>query len=106
MSLPVQTPEARAAGLEKAARVRKERAELKSQLKRGATTLDAVLTRAESDETVGKMKVAALLRSMPGIGSIGAKRIMERLRIADNRRISGLGSNQRADLEREFHAAA
>ena len=48
------------------------------------------------------MKVSALLQAMPGVGKVRAKQIMERLGIADNRRISGLGTNQREALEREF----
>ena len=38
MPLPTLTPEQRAAALEKAAEVRKARAELKEQLKQGKTT--------------------------------------------------------------------
>jgi len=54
--LPSLSPEQRAAALEKAAEVRKARAELKEQLKSGKTTLAAVLDRAEEDEVVGKLK--------------------------------------------------
>ena len=106
MALPVLSPEKRAMALDKAAEARKVRAEVKSRLKRGVTTLPAVLAEAEADELIGKMKVSALLQAMPGVGPVKAREIMERLRIADNRRISGLGSNQRAELEQEFPAAA
>ena len=44
----------------------------------------------------------ALLESMPGVGKVRAKQIMERLGIAENRRVRGLGTNQRAALEAEF----
>ena len=47
MPLPSLSPEQRAAALEKAAEIRKARAELKDQLKSGKTTLAAVLDRAE-----------------------------------------------------------
>ena len=53
MPLPSLSPEQRAAALEKAAEIRKARAELKEQLKQGKTTLAAVLDRAESDDVVG-----------------------------------------------------
>jgi transposase len=104
--LPTMTPEQREQGLRKAAEARKARAEIKGRLKRGTVTLTAILAEAEAeaDDTIGKMKVSALLKSMPGVGEVRARQIMERLRIADNRRISGLGSNQRADLEHEFAA--
>jgi ribosomal protein S13 len=51
---------------------------------------------------VGKMKVSALLESMPGVGKVRAKQIMEKLGIAESRRVRGLGANQRTALEHEF----
>ena len=54
---PALTPEQRQAALEKAAKVRRERAEVKEKLKMGSLTLAELLKKAEKDETVGKMKV-------------------------------------------------
>ena len=102
MALPPLTPEQRAAALEKAAKARKDRAEVKNNLKRGSTTLPAVLKQGQSDDTVGKMKVSALLEAMPGVGKVRARQIMERLGIAESRRVRGLGANQRSALENEF----
>ena len=102
MALPPLTPEQRTAALEKAAKARKDRAEVKNNLKRGAITLPAVLKQGQSDDTVGKMKVSALLEAMPGVGKVRARQIMERLGIAESRRVGGLGANQRAALETEF----
>jgi len=100
--LPTLSPEQRAAALEKAAEIRKARAELKEQLKAGKTTLTTVLDRAESDEVVGKLKVSAVLQSMPGIGKVRATQIMEKLKIAESRRLRGLGDQQRKALLAEF----
>jgi len=100
--LPTLSPEQRAAALEKAAEIRKARAELKEKLKKGQTTLDAVLSRAENDDVVGKLKVSAVLQSLPGIGKIRATQIMEKLKIADSRRLRGLGEQQRKALLAEF----
>jgi hypothetical protein len=100
--LPTLSPEQRAAALEKAAEIRKARAELKEQLKAGKTTLTKVLARAESDEVVGKLKVSAVLQSMPGIGKVRATQIMEKLKIAESRRLRGLGDQQRKALLAEF----
>ena len=61
MALPQLTDEQRAAALKKAAEARKARAELREKLKRGGTDLKQVLKDAETDETLGKMKVSALL---------------------------------------------
>ena len=102
MALPPLTPDQRAAALEKAAQARKDRAEIKNNLKRGAVSLTDVLNQGQTDDTVGKMKVSALLESMPGVGKVRARQIMERLGIAESRRVRGLGANQRVALETEF----
>jgi hypothetical protein len=100
--LPTLSPEQRAAALEKAAEIRKARAELKEQLKAGKTTLTKVLDQADTDEVVGKIKVSAVLQSMPSIGKVRAKQIMEKLKIAESRRLRGLGEQQRKALLAEF----
>ena len=102
MALPPLTPEQRAAALETAAKARKERAEVKNRLKRAATTLPEVLKEGQTDDVIGKMKVSALIESMPGVGKVRAKQMMERLGIAESRRVRGLGANQRTALENEF----
>ena len=102
MALPQLTPEQRAAALEKAAQARKVRAELKDKLKRGATDLPEVLKQADEDEIIGKMKVSALLESMPGVGRVKARRIMAELGIAESRRLRGLGQHQVAALVARF----
>lgn len=102
MALPPLTPEQRAAALEKAAKARKDRAEVKNRLKGGSMTLPQVLKEGQTDDIVGKMKVSALLESMPGVGKVRARQIMERLGIAESRRVRGLGANQRTALENEF----
>jgi transposase len=102
VALPPLTPEQRAAALEKAAKARKERAEVKNKLKQAKTKLPDVLKDGQRDDVVGKMKVSALLESMPGVGKVRAKQIMERLGIAESRRVRGLGANQRTALENEF----
>lgn len=102
MALPPLTAEQRAAALEKAAKARKERAEVKNRLKHAATSLPEVLKDGQNDDIIGKMKVSALLESMPGVGKVRAKQIMARLGIAESRRVRGLGANQRTALENEF----
>ena len=104
MPLPTISDEQRRAALEKAAEIRRARANLKEQLKSGKTTLTAVLDRAETDEMVGKLKVSAVLQAMPGIGKVKAAQIMEKLKIAESRRLRGLGDQQRRALLAEFAA--
>jgi hypothetical protein len=100
--LPEQSTEQRAAALAKAAEVRKARAELKDQLKNGRVTLGELLDRAESDDVIGKLKVATVLQALPGIGKVKATQTMEKLKIADSRRLRGLGEQQRKALLNEF----
>lgn len=102
MALPPLTPEQRAEALEKAAEARRERAEVKNRLKNGGTSLSEVLKEGQTNDVVGKMKVSALLEALPGVGKVRAQQLMERLGIAESRRVRGLGANQRASLEREF----
>lgn len=99
---PKLTDEQRAAALQKAAEVRKARSELKNRLKMGSVSLSEVLKQAETDEVVAKIKVLAVLESLPGIGKVSARRTMEDLGIAESRRLSGLGDKQRAALLETF----
>jgi len=102
VGLPPLTPEQRQAALGKAAAARRERAEVKNRLKHSGASLADVLAEGKRNDTLGKMKVLDLLQSMPGLGKVRAKKLMERIGIAQTRRVRGLGVNQVAALEREF----
>ena len=95
---PSLSPEQRQAALEKAAAARRQRSEVKDKLKMGSLTLREVLDQAEGDEVIGKMKVLAVLESLPGLGKVKARRLMEEIGISDTRRVQGLGANQRHAL--------
>jgi len=101
MATPPQlTPEQRKNALDKAAAARAARAELKNQLKNGAVSLSEALS--STDDTVGKLKVVSLLESLPGVGKVKARRLMEEIGIADNRRVQGLGEQQKQALLAQF----
>ncbi len=104
MALPPLTPEQRQAALEKAAASRRERAEVKNRLKHSGATINDVLAEGQTNEVIGKMRVVDLLQSMPGLGKVRARQLMERLGIAESRRVRGLGAKQVAALEKEFAA--
>jgi len=89
--------EVRRAALEKAAQVRRERAQLREQLKTGETTLAELFDRSD-DDVIGKMKVLSLLESLPGVGKVKSRRTMEEIGISETRRVRGLGSRQRERL--------
>ncbi|MDA0202378.1 MAG: integration host factor, actinobacterial type [Actinomycetota bacterium] len=93
---PALTPEQRKAALEKAAAARTARAEVKARLKMGSLSLAEAL--GSDDVHIAKMKVVALLEALPKVGKVKARRIMDEVGIADNRRIQGLGAQQRAVL--------
>jgi signal recognition particle GTPase len=103
MPLPPElSPQARQAALDKAAAARRQRAELKEKLKMGSVTLKELFDQSERDEVVGKMKVIAVLESLPGVGKVRARRIMEDVDISEARRVRGLGEQQRKALLRLF----
>lgn len=105
MALPPLTPEQRAAALEKAAVARRERAAVKNRLKYAQGSLKDVIVDGKDNEVVGKMKVSALLESMPGVGRVRARQIMEEVGISESRRVRGLGSNQISALLTRFDEA-
>jgi transposase len=103
MPLPPQlSPEQRQAALDKAAAARRQRAELKDKLKMGSLSLKELFDQSERDEVVGKMKVLVVLESLPGVGKVRARRIMEEVDISEARRVRGLGEQQRKALLRLF----
>ena len=97
MATPPQlSPEQRAAALAKAAEARAARADLKNRLKLGSIALAEALR--SNDSTVGKLKVVSLLESLPGVGKVKARKLMDEIGIADNRRVQGLGQQQKQAL--------
>jgi excinuclease UvrABC nuclease subunit len=101
MPLPQLTEEQRKQALAKAAEARRARAELKNQLKQERMSLRDILSK-QGDDVVGKMKVSSVLESLPGVGKVRARKIMERLDISATRRVRGLGAKQKDALLTEF----
>ena len=96
MALPQLTDEQRKAALEKAAQARHARAELRANIKSGKVTLEEVL---DSDDPIAnRIKVSALIESLPGYGKAKATKIMDELGISASRRVKGLGARQREQL--------
>ncbi len=97
MALPKLSDEQRKAALEKAAKSRKERAELCDKLKKGELSVGKVLS--DTDNPIAmRLKVQRLLESLPGYGKARAAKLMDDLDISPSRRVQGLGSRQRAEL--------
>ena len=97
MAIPQLSPEERQAALEKAKIARIKRAEIREQLKSGELALEQVLA-MKDDPIVGRMKVSTLIETLPGYGKAKAEKIMDELKIAESRRLKGLGERQEAAL--------
>lgn len=102
MSVPELGDEARRAALAKAKQARQDRAALKHALKAGEVSLDEVLSAADRNDVVAKMRAVEVLESLPGIGKVTAQHLMDEFSIADTRRLRGLGPRQREALLDRF----
>jgi hypothetical protein len=100
--LPEMTDEQRAAALERAGLARRTRAEIKALLKTGSLTFTDVMGRAEADDLVAGTRVKAIVVSMPGMGKITTKRLMEEIGISETRKLRGLTPRQTKELTDRF----
>lgn len=92
--LPELTEGERAQALDKAMRLRRERADLKRSLKMGWIKPEEALGAPCAE----RLRVRDFLRALPGIGAPTAEKIMHRVGISDRTRIAGLGNRQRRRL--------
>lgn len=97
MALPQLTREEKLSALQKAQEMRSKRAELREKLKKGSLTLREVLESAD-DEVIAKMRVSYLIQSLPQVGKVTSKKIMDEIGINENRRVQGLGKRQIDEL--------
>lgn len=103
---PLLTPEQRQGALLRATASRKARSLVKARVKSGELTVGQVLDMAALDSMIGKMRVAELLESLPGVGKIRAANLMARIGISSSRRLQGLGVHQISQLRAEFDLSA
>lgn len=95
-NVPNLTTVQRAEALAKAAQARHDRAQLRDDIKAGKVSIADVL---EMDNDIAKrMKVSALIESVPGFGVAKTVKLMEELGISESRRVQGLGVRQREQL--------
>jgi hypothetical protein len=93
MALPKLSLEEKRKALQKAQDMRSQRAVIRESLKSGKVTLSDVLTRAD-EEVVARMRVAYLLQSLPQVGKVTSRKIMDEIGIHESRRVQGLGKRQ------------
>jgi len=97
MPLPQLSIEEKRMALKKAQRVRSERAKIRQELKAGKKSIRDILEKVDND-VIAKMRVAYLLESLPRIGKVRTRKIMNEIGIDETRRIQGLGVRQKQAL--------
>lgn len=86
--------------LQRAMVTRKQASEAKDKVRSGEVSLEEALT-TRLDE-YGRVRVSHLLCCLEGIGPAKASAMMERIGIAPNRKVMGLGKRQREALIEEL----
>ena len=102
MTIPQLTSEQLQAARAAATAARRARADLKNSVRAGKLSLGEALDAAADDDILAHVKVVDLLKALPRVGEKRAAVVMEKLDIAANRRIRGLGRHQLAGLRAEF----
>jgi len=102
VTIPQLTTEQLEAARAAATEARRRRAELKTKVRLGQLTLSQAIDTAAEDDVLAHVKIVDLLKALPRVGEKRAAQVMERLDIAPNRRIRGLGRHQVAGLKAEF----
>ena len=93
-------------GLKAALEVRKKRAEIKELLKKGKTEIRLLFKDVKLFEKyIINMKVIELVSSLPGNGKVNALKILKDLKISPNKKVGGLGKNQKNNFNRFFKIA-
>jgi TIR domain len=82
----------------------KAQREISKRLKQGEIGLPEILEDRKTDDAIGAMKVSDLLESLPGVGKVYSRRMMEVLGISEKLTARRLGVHQQAALNKEFGA--
>lgn len=94
----------RAAASRASVAARRARAEVKRRLRSGELSPLRVLVDAEDPlAPAASLRVTEFMQTFPGIGEVGALRLLERLGISPRKRLGGLGRWQRVRLESYVH---
>lgn len=99
-NLPEYTPQQLEENREKAIAARRARAEVKQKIK--ARTVSAKEVLSSEDPHIQRMKVYDFVKAFPRMGDVRAKQMIHDLKIPENRRLSGLGERQKAQLVEIF----
>lgn len=99
---PKLSPQHRARAQERAVAARRLRAEIKERVRSGRSSPQQVVDLAFEDSDAGRaaarMTIGDLVLCLPGLGEVGADRLLVGLGINGGRRLRALGERQRAAL--------
>ena len=98
MIAPPRTDVERTQALQRALEVRRERAQLRADLRERRIRAVDIVRNSDSRAAWGALHVMWLLKAVPGFGDVRAERVMADIGISHSRRIQGLGERQRAEL--------
>ena len=89
---PNLTTQERRDALKAAVAARRSRAAFKEEIKVGKKSWKDAFS--AQDESIKKMRVRELIESLPGVGEVRARNILERAGISPTRRVGGVGRSQ------------
>ena len=89
---PNLTTQERRDALKAAVAARRFRAAFKEEIKVGKKSWRDAFS--AQDESIKKMRVRELIESLPGVGEVRAKNILEKAGISPTRRVGGVGRSQ------------
>jgi guanylate kinase len=89
---PNLTTQERRDALKTAVAARRTRAAFKEEIKVGKKSWKDAFS--AQDESIKKMRVRELIESLPGVGEVRAKNILEKAGISPTRRVGGVGRSQ------------
>ena len=89
---PNLTTQERRDALKAAVAARRTRAAFKEDIKVGKKSWKDAFS--AQDESIKKMRVRELIESLPGVGEVRARNILEKAGISPTRRVGGVGRSQ------------
>ena len=97
--IPNLSKDERIAALDKAMELRQTRARYREALKTGEMSMSMLFKSSDcEDQAAAGMRVYSAITAMPGYGKTRTAMLMQTLGIAGNRKIKGLGKQQRKNL--------
>lgn len=103
MSFPHISKEKRDKGLKKARQYKIQRAQIKKSIKKGTAEFNTFFKSGNSySDVIANMKLIDMIKSLPGIGDIKAKKIMKSLNISWRKTIKGLSRKQEENFKNYF----